>query len=57
MSAEKHVSRGVINPKRCGLLGLSTKCTNESTKVNRVVREPCKWRSDLVLNGQMRVPK
>ena len=25
-------------------------------KNNRVSRKPCKWRSDLVLNGQMRVP-
>ena len=26
-------------------------------KNNPVSRKPCKWRSDLVLNGQMRVPK
>ena len=26
-------------------------------KNNRVSRKPCKWRSDLVLNGQMRAPK
>ena len=26
-------------------------------KKKRVSRKPCKWRSDLVLNGQMRVPK
>ena len=29
----------------------------ETLKNNRVSRKPCKRRSDLVLNGQMRVPK
>ena len=26
-------------------------------KINRVSRKPCKWTSDVVINGQMRAPK
>ena len=36
---------------------LCLRCFLRLWKNNRVSRKPSQWRSDLVLNGQMRVPK